>query len=126
VKEELNSHVSLQDCQQEHKHELAHDHEQKQDLFRIEDGSQEQIDKFHTRWLNIYNLKDTRVKKCAYNMMRVEWQEIETQRKKLNPLDTGITIQSIQIPKRHITYIGQQWTMPNGLKVLIRQGDLVE
>jgi len=125
VKEELNSHVSIPNCQQEHKHESAHDHGQKQELFRIEDGSQEHIDEFHTRWLNIYNLKNTRIKDCAYNMMRFEWQEIETQRQKLNPPDTGITIQSIQIPKRHNMYIGPQWTMPKGLKVLIRQGALV-
>jgi len=86
---------------------------------RIEDGSQEQIDEFYARWLNIFNIKDTKVKECACNIMKVEWQEIKAQRQKLHQQNTDMTIQHIQIPKRHNTYIGQQWKMPNGLKVLI-------
>jgi len=49
---------------------------QQQDMFIIEGDSREQQDEFHSRWLNIGNIKDTKIGKCAYNLLKGEWQEI--------------------------------------------------
>jgi len=99
---------------------------QQPEVFRIEGGSREQRDEFHLRWLNIGNIKDNEIRECAYNLLRGEWKDIETQQQKLHQHNTDTSIQQIKIPKTHNNYIGHEYVMPNGLKVLIRQSDLVD
>jgi len=95
-------------------------------VFRIEGGSPEHRDEFYSRWLNIGNIKDTKIRECAYNLLTGEWQDIVTQRQTLRQQTTDTTtIQTVKIPNLNKNYIGQEYVMQNGLKVLIRQGDLV-
>jgi len=110
-----------------HKLESESNQTQRPEVFRIESGSPEHRDEFHSRWLNIGNIKDTKIRKCAFNLLTEEWQDILKQRQTLRQQTTDTNmIQTVKIPNMHNNNIGQEYVMQNGLKVLILQGDLVD
>jgi len=98
---------------------------QQPQAFRMEGGSQEQREEFHSRWVNISNINDTKIRECPYNLLRGEWQDL-TQQQTPYKNDTDTPIHHITSPKTQNHDIGHEYVMTNGLRVLIRQGDLVD
>jgi len=102
-------------------------HTQTPEVYRIAIGTPEQREELDSRWVNVGNIKDPKVRECAYSLIRGEWDDIMTQQAIpcQDYTDTG-GVQAVQSPTKYNSYLGQHYVMPNGLRILIRQGDLVD
>jgi len=101
---------------------------------------QSRKDIFHNKWLDIYNIMEADIREGEYLKLRREWEIIESKEEergagtervlmaqtalKIVPSASATNVQ--KLAPAHNKYLGTEWTMKNGLKVTVKQFDLVD